>query len=464
LSIFGKKKLWGCLLGLALLCGPVAAQETVVDEDVTTTEQSVSVEPTARDDEIGQRILEILRATGWYKGIKVKVSDGIVFLDGETDSSDHRIWARDLAGKTQDVVAVVNRIQVNQDLQWSVAPALRELQDVSKRVLTTLPLLILALVILPFTWWLSGLAARVLRRWLLRGIESPFLKDIVSRALALPIFLLGLYVVLQVAGLTQLAFSVVGGAGVLGIIVGFAFRDIAENFLASLLLSIRRPFRTGDFISVAGQDGSVRSMNTRSTVLLSPEGNHIQIPNSTIFKSTIVNFTASPTRRDTIEVGIGYEGSVAQAQEIVLAVLEAHEAVMSEPAPMVLVDQLASSTVNIKAYFWVNAHDFSMLKVKSVILRLVKKELTEAGISMPDDAREVIFPHGVPIVQLEGATEKRAREMAEVEIAESSLAIEPEQTEVASEADLANEQDEVEQLADAVDAPEGGTDLLSEKS
>lgn len=447
-----------------MLCGPAVAQETPADAEVTTTEQSVSVEPTARDGEISLRIVEILRATGWYADIKVNVADGIVFLDGETDSNDHRIWAQDLAGKTQDVVAVVNRIQVNQDLSWSLAPALRELQSVSKRVLTTLPLMILALVILPFTWWLSGLAARALRRWLLRGIESPFLKDIVSRAMALPIFLLGLYIVLQVAGLTQLAFSVVGGAGVLGIIVGFAFRDIAENFLASLLLSIRRPFRTGDYISVAGEQGSVRSMNTRSTVLLSPEGNHIQIPNSTIFKSTIVNFTASPTRRDTIEVGIGYEGSVAQAQEIVLAVLEAHEAVMREPAPMVLVDQLASSTVNIKAYFWVNAHDFSMLKVKSVILRLIKKELTEAGISMPDDAREVIFPHGVPIVQLEGATEERAREMAELEIAESSEAIEPEQTEVASESDLANEQTEVEQLADAVDAPEGGADLLSEKT
>jgi len=244
-----------------VLCRPAVAQETPADAEVTTTEQSVSVEPTARDDEISLRIVEILRATGWYADIKVNVADGIVFLDGETDSNDHRTWAQDLAGKTQDVVAVVNRIQVNQDLSWSLAPALRELQSVSKRVLTTLPLVILALVILPFTWWLSGLAARALRRWLLRGIESPFLKDIVSRAMALPIFLLGLYIVLQVAGLTQLAFSVVGGAGVLGIIVGFAFRDIAENFLASLLLSIRRPFRTGDYISVAGEQGSVRCTN-----------------------------------------------------------------------------------------------------------------------------------------------------------------------------------------------------------
>lgn len=454
----------GALLCLVTLISPAMAQDQTSDTEVTTTEQSVSVEPIARDDEIAQRIAEILRATEWYQDISVDVSDGIVFLDGGTDSVDHRIWARDLAGKTQDVVAVVNRIQVNQDLSWSLSPALRELQSVSKRLLTTLPLVILALIILPLTWWLSGLAAHLLRRWLLGGIDSPFLKDIVSRALALPIFLVGLYVVLQVAGLTQLAFSVVGGAGVLGIIVGFAFREIAENFLASLLLSIRRPFRTGDFISVAGQEGSVRSMNTRSTVLLSADGNHIQIPNSTIFKSTIVNFTASPTRRDTIEVGIGYEGSVAQAQEVILNVLTAHEAVTAEPAPMVLIDKLASSTVNIKAYFWVNTRDFSMLKVKSVVLRLVKKELTEAGISMPDDAREVIFPQGVPIVQLDGAAETRARAIADQDFVEGTLTSEPEQIEVASEANLANEQDEVDQLAKDVEAPEGGADLLSEKT
>ena len=439
-----------------------AQTETAPTVEIVTTDQSVSVEPTARDGEIAKRIYQIMQSTGWYTIAKVNVLDGIVFLDGETTSDEHRAWARDLAAKTQDVVAVVNRIKVDKETNWSIAPAIQELQSVLKRVLTMLPLLVLAIIILPLTWWLSGLAARALRRWFLGGIDSPFLKDIIARALSLPIFLLGLYIVLQVAGLTQLAFSVVGGAGVLGIVVGFAFRDIAENFLASLLLSIRRPFHAGDFISVAGNEGSVRSMNTRSTVLLSPEGNHIQIPNSTIFKSTIVNFTASPTRRDTIIVGIGYEGSVAQAQELIMGVLKRHEAVMQEPAPMVLVDVLASSTVNIKAYFWVNAHDFSMLKVKSALLRLIKKELTEAGISMPDDAREVIFPHGVPIVQLAGASEARARELANLEIVESSEQLEPELAAV--ETDLANEQDEVDLLAEASDIPEDDTDLLSQKT
>jgi small-conductance mechanosensitive channel len=326
----------------------------------------------------------------------------------------------------------------------------------------------LAIVILPFTWWLSSLAAKGLRRWLLGGIASPFLRDIVARAIALPIFLLGLFVVLQVAGLTQIAVSVVGGAGVLGIVVGFAFRDIAENFLASLLLSIRRPFRAGEYIEVIGMGGTVLSMNTRSTVLLSSEGNHIQIPNAAIFKNTIVNYSVSANRRNTLEVGVGYDVSVARAQDIILEVITGHEAILNEPAPMILVDSLGSSTVNIKAYFWVNAHDYSMLKVKSALLRLVKKALTEEGISMPDDAREVIFPQGVPVLQLDGKAEERAQKLASQEIGDSareaSSLEESASTSSAAEGNLGNEQDEIAEIAADAIAEDGETDLLSDKA
>ncbi len=458
------------VLSVSLVMSPVAAQEqatetTDADIEVTDPTASVSVEPVARDEEIEARILEILRATGWFTGAQVNATDGIVFLDGLAKTDEHKTWARNLASNTQDVVAVVNRISVTQEVNWSFAPALKEIKTVTLRAATSLPLIIFAIVILPIAWWLSAAVAGLLRRWLLGGMESPLLRDIFSRLLALPIFLIGLYVVLQVAGLTQLAFSLLGGAGVLGIIVGFAFRDIAENFLASLLLSIRRPFRSGDFLDVGGMQGSVQSMNTRSTVLLSSEGNHIQIPNATIFKSTIINYSASPIRRETIEVGVGYEASIARAQEIVMNMLDAHEAVTKEPQPMVLVDSLGASTVNIKAYFWIDARNYSVLKVKSAILRQVKRVLTEEGISMPDDAREVIFPQGVPIVQLAGAAEENAKAIASREIKDSAAegkVAEPSVSE--AESNLTNEQEELEiATADAV-TPDDEPDLLAEKS
>ncbi|RLJ51803.1 small-conductance mechanosensitive channel [Litoreibacter meonggei] len=458
------------LCAVFALSFPALSQEASSEgQDVTSPSQAVSVEPTARDEQIADRIVGILRSTGWYKFSRVEVKDGIVFLDGRTTNDDHKRWARDLASQTQDVVAVVNRIQVVQEANWSFGPALGEIKSVGKRIVTSLPLIVLALIVLPLTWWLSSLAARGIRRWLLGGIASPFLRDIVSRAIALPIFLIGLFVVLQVAGLTQIAVSVVGGAGVIGIVVGFAFRDIAENFLASLLLSIRRPFQSGDYIEVAGMAGSVRSMNTRSTVLLSPEGNHIQIPNATIFKSTIVNYTSSANRRDTLVIGVGYDVSVARAQSLILEVIAGHEAVLNQPEPMILVDGLGSSTVNIKAYYWVNAKDFSVLKVKSALLRQVTKRLTEEGVSMPDDAREIIFPQGVPVLQLEGAAEKSALAIASQEFSEGAK-----QVAAAAAADdaipevegnLLNEQSDVEQAtADAVVTEEDGADLLSDKA
>ena len=461
-------------LGLAIalfaaLEGPATAQELGQpdDEAIAAPAQAVAVEPVARDGEIERRIQEILDATGWYRTVRVEVSDGIVFLDGVTVSPDHKGWARDLAARTQDVVAVVNRIAVEPEVRWTVEPAWREVQALLRAFVATLPLILLALVVLPLAWY-AAKAVASLAEFLLRGrIGSPFLRRVMARTVAVPVFLLGLYVVLQVAGLTQLALSVVGGAGVLGIVFGFAFRDIAENFLASLLLSIRRPFRSGDLIDVDGREGIVQSMNTRSTVLLSVEGNHIQVPNASVFKSTIVNYSAAPARRDTLEAGIGYDASVAAAQRVIDTVLRRHPAVMDEPAPLVLVDSLGSATVNMRVYYWVDGNAYSMVKVKSALLRLIKKALTESGISMPDEAREIIFPQGVPILQLGGAAEQQAAAMATRDIAETaraeSLEPEPEGSATASEGDLGNERAELEEQAAEAVIPESGPDLLADK-
>lgn len=434
-----------CALLLAvLLAGPAAAQAAPqADSKVEATDQAVSVDPKARDDQIASRISRILAATGWFRGIDVSVSNGVVFLDGVAKTAEQRDWARNLAAKTQDVVAVVNRIKVDRSVSWSFQPAMDELRVLARDTVLVIPFLVLAALILPLAWYASALTARLVR-WVLRDPDRPaFLTEVIARAVSIPIFLLGLYIVLQVAGLTQLALSVIGGAGVIGIVVGFAFRDIAENFLASLLLSIRQPFRSGDYINVGGQEGTVDSMNTRSTVLVSLEGNHIQIPNATIFKSTIVNFTASPTRRATLDVGIGYDVSIADAQEIIHDVLIAHEAVLGDPKPLVLVDGLGASTVNIKAYYWMNGARYSVLKVRSALLRLIKRALIREGITMPDDAREIIFPDGVPITGLpepEGAP-------AAPPVPKRLSDIEPEQSATEAEGDLENEAREIEEQA-----------------
>ena len=111
---------------------------------------------------------------------------------------------------------------------------------------------------------------------------------------------------------------------------------------------MRNPFQSGDLIEVAGHTGVVQSMNTRSSVLLTLDGNHVQIPNATVYKSTIRNYSSSPSRRAEFIVGIGYDSSTAKAQSVIARVLRQHPAVLGDPEPLVLVNDLGAATVNLK--------------------------------------------------------------------------------------------------------------------
>ncbi len=377
------------------------AQTKVVPEEppASAPAKEVVVDPKSRDSDIARRLTGILKASGWFVAPAASAREGIVFLDGSTERKQHREWAGEVARKTQDVVAVVNRIEVEPRVEWDFSPAWREMRKIALQAQQLLPLLVLAAFVLVLSWYLST-AVRMAAQWALRDrIRSPLLLQVATRLIAFPIFLLGLYLVLQVSGLTRLAITLLGGTGLLGVVLGFAFRDIAENFLASLLLSIRNPFNAGDLIEVGGHQGFVQNLNTRSTVLLTLDGNHIQIPNATVFKSVIKNYTSNNAMRSEFVVGIGYDDPVNKAQSVIVRSLAEHPAILNDPEPMALVDELAASTVNLRIYFWFDNTKYSQVRLKSALMRQIKMALLQAGISMPDESREVIFPQGVPLLR-----------------------------------------------------------------
>jgi small conductance mechanosensitive channel len=362
----------------------------------------VEVRPVAKDDEIRQRIADILRTTGWFGEPKVNVEEGIVFLRGTTENDESKQWAGGLAKNTEGVVAVVNQIEVAPTTIWDFNPTFQVLTDLARGFVRLLPLIVVAVVVIAISWIFARLTVYVLRRRLLARSRSQLLREVTAWAGGMLVMLAGLYLVLRIAGLTQLALTVVGGTGLIGLVLGIAFRDITENFLASLFLSLQQPFREGDLVEVASVTGYVQRLTSRTTVLMTLDGNQLQIPNSTIFKSTIRNFTSNPNRRDDFIVGIGYKDSIPFAQEVALKVLADHPAVLNEPEPLVLVEDLGPSTVNLRVYFWLDGGRHSWLKVKSSVIRLVKRAFQDSGISLPDEAREVTFPHGVPVRMIEG--------------------------------------------------------------
>jgi small conductance mechanosensitive channel len=132
------------------------------------------------------------------------------------------------------------------------------------------------------------------------------------------------------------------------------------------------------------------------------DGNLVQIPNATVYKSNLRNFTANANRREDFVVGIGYDDSINEAQEVARKVLADHPAVLNDPEPSVLAESLGRATINLRIYFWLNGREYSWLKVRSSVIRLVKIAFQKHGISMPDEAREVVFPQGIPITILDG--------------------------------------------------------------
>lgn len=458
------RKLTIQLAVIYLLCWPAVAwaqdplpTSTPVVEESPEAPGQVDVQPVAQDNQIDERLTRILRATEWFIAPQVEVRDGIVFLDGQTRQEDYREWAGNLARNTQDVVAVVNRIEVIPRSAWDFSPALAEIMALWRGAIQAIPVVVFGVIVLCLTWWLTRSITRLADRMLRDRLDSPLLTTIIARAIAFPIFMLGLYLVLQVAGLTPLALTLLGGTGIMGIVIGFAFRDIAENFLASLLLSMRRPFHSKDFIEVAGFKGIVQQMNTRSTVLMTLEGNHVQIPNATIFKNTIVNYTANPNQRTGFGVGIGYDDDILQAQALIAQLLNDHPAVLKSPEPLVLVAELGASTVNLRIYFWCDGTKYALDKVKSSLVRLTKRTLQEAGISMPDESREVIFPQGVPLVQIQPQTELQPKSLESPETVDSA-STEPVTT--AAEGHLRSEDHDIREQAAQSRAPEEGRNLL----
>lgn len=363
-----------------------------------TAPEKVDVKPVARDAEIADRLNDILIATQWFKNPSVKVDEGVVFLTGEAVQEEYKAWASDLASNTQDVAAVVNRMGVTAKSIWDFSPAFSELREFRTNAVQAIPLILFALVVLALTWLSAKLAGRLGNRVFSKRIPNSLLRWVATRAIMLPILVFGFYLVLRVSGLTQLALTVLGGTGLIGLVLGIAFQDIAENFLASILISIQKPFRIGDMILVDRHQGIVQRVTTRGTTLLTADGNHVQIPNSKIYKTTIENYTANPLRRLSFDIGIGYDDSASEAQKIVLEKLKEHSATANDPPPKVLIESLGAATVNLRALFWIDGIKNDWQSVRSSCMRIAKQALLNSGISLPDEAREVIFPNGVPVM------------------------------------------------------------------
>jgi small-conductance mechanosensitive channel len=252
--------------------------------------------------------------------------------------------------------------------------------------------------------WLFGkLLARALKAAGARTRLDENLADLLGRLLSFAVTVLGFFVAAVVIFPAFRPGDLITGLGITSVAIGFAFKDILQNFFAGILILWRRPFVVGDQIRVKDFDGTVEAITTRSTRLLTYDGERAVIPNSDVYTNAILVRTAYDKRRVTFTVGIGYPDSLEQARQTLQQTLETTAGVLDNPGPWVYVNELAPSSVNFKIYFWTESQQANVLKVSDRVATNIKLALDRAGIDMP-------YPHTV--VLFHDATGSRAGDSA----------------------------------------------------
>ena len=179
--------------------------------------------------------------------------------------------------------------------------------------------------------------------------------------------------------------------GVGSVAIGFAFKDILQNWLSGLLLLYRQPFKQGDQIVSGDFEGTVLRIEARATMIRTYDGQLVVVPNSDIYTRATTVRTAFPKRRSEYDVGIGYGDDIETACEVIRDALRDVEGVESEPAPEAIPWALDGSTVNIKVRWWSDSHRLDVVRVQGRVIAALKKSLTAAGIDLPFPTRVVLL-------------------------------------------------------------------------
>lgn len=274
-----------------------------------------------------------------------------------------------------------------------------------KHFITLLPNIAIAIVIFS-VFLLASWGIKLLIEGAMRNYErSRNLRVVLGRLAQGAVILVGLFVAISIVIPSLKADDLVQLFGVSGVAIGFAFREILQNFLAGLLILLTQPFQIDDQIIYQDYEGTVKNIQTRATTLRTYDGRLIVIPNSELFTNSVLVNTAFEKRRLEYDIGIGYGEPINRAKALILEAIRSTPGVIEEPAPDVLVIDLAESTLNLRMRWWVDPpRQIDVLEVKDQVLTAVFNKLTANGVDMPyptqqillSDPPQVELPHQEP--------------------------------------------------------------------
>ncbi|PRP94058.1 Small-conductance mechanosensitive channel [Enhygromyxa salina] len=248
-----------------------------------------------------------------------------------------------------------------------------------------------AIVVIAF-----GIAARYAGRWAQRALDRTTNKEVLSALIGnvtrVVVVVAGVSVALSLLHLDKAVTSLLAGVGVVGLALGFAFQDIAANFMSGALMAFRGSIEPGDIIEVNGHTGTVEEVQLRRTVLRTFDGLSVVVPNKDIYQDTVVHFTRTTERRVDVSLGVAYSDDLERTREVLIAALE--PATWRDQARDVEVffTGFGDSSINFDVRVWLEIPgQFGYLDARSEMIIVIKKALDEAGMSIPFPIRTLDF-------------------------------------------------------------------------
>ncbi|WP_346798534.1 mechanosensitive ion channel family protein [Halomonas sp. Bachu 37] len=368
---------------------PVTPAPAISGESTNNAQIETTPSP-LKDNEIQQRISGIFSEIDGLGAIEVNVSQGIVTLAGETANERKAQQALSLANRLTDVVTVDDHINRTLDVQDNVSTAYQGLRTRGQNLVKALPLLLVGFLLFALVAWFGAWLSRRQKLWQ-RLTPNPFVAELLAQTIKVIFIIFGLILALSLIGAETVIGTLLGGAGVIGIAIGFAVKDTIENYIASLMLSIRQPFQARDHVVINDREGIVVRLTSRATILMTLEGNQLRIPNADVFKGVILNYTQNPERRFTFELGVDANDDPLAAIKVGLDAIHKLDFVLAEPKAIAIITHVGDSNIILEFLVWVDQSKTDFGKARSIAIRETKHALENQGFSLPEPIYRLRF-------------------------------------------------------------------------
>ena len=256
------------------------------------------------------------------------------------------------------------------------------LERLSANIAENAPNIIAGLLVF-FLFWIIARIAKTIFGFASRRAElDQRLRTLFGRLMVVAIVVVGLFTALTII-IPKFGFGdLIAGLGFSSFIIGFATKDILNNFFSGILVLWHEPFKLGDYVIVDSFEGEVVEIGIRATRLTMYDGEQILVPNGKMYTDTLIIREAGALHRIKIDIVVDYKSLIGKAKELILSALDSQEGVVDDPPPAVFLTDMATEGIHLTSYIWVDTENFSLLEVRDEASRSINHILRENGFKL----------------------------------------------------------------------------------